>query len=338
MNVLNKVRTEFDNWVGSAETTGMLDFNSVSNSEGILILDFCGDKVTITVPDDYPEGEFYVDCEAHPTLSEKVNDHVMGKKISATQLFQFIADKIVEMDLLGTGDNDGGDGSDDDFVGVEDIEQEDTVDPYLKEEKIEKMWDAVDAKYQKQTFVHESSSEATRRLISDVKALLRADSGKNGFTATPININGAENLYVWEVRLFDFEGELGKDMKKYENISGKNYVELKIQFSKDYPFMPPFVRVIEPRFMFRTGNVTLGGAICMEMLTLTGWRAINSIESIIMTVRSQIGSKESGGRLDFSTTSSGYTEQEAWTAFYRAAETHRWNTKGLGPQMFPKFS
>jgi len=335
VSVLNKVRNEFDTWVASAETTGMLDFNSISNSEGILILDFCGDKITITVPDDYPDGEFYVDCQTHPKLSEKVNDYIMGKKVTAAQLFQFIADKIVELDLLGTGDD--GDGSDD-FVGVADIEQEETIDPYLKPEVVEKVWDAVDAKYQKQTFVHETSSEATRRLISDVKALMRSDSVKNGFTATPININGSENLYVWEVRLFDFEGELGKDMKKYEQISGRNYVELKIQFSKDYPFMPPFVRVIEPRFMFRTGNVTLGGAICMEMLTLTGWRAINSIESIIMTVRSQIGSKESGGRLDFSHTSSGYTEQEAWTAFYRAAETHGWNTKGLGPQMFPKFT
>lgn len=63
----------------------------------------------------------------------------------------------------------------------------------------EKVWDEVDAKYQKQTFVHETSSEATRRLISDVKALMRSNSKKNGFTATPINVNGAENLYVWEV-------------------------------------------------------------------------------------------------------------------------------------------
>jgi len=126
-------------------------------------------------------------------------------------------------------------------------------------------------------------------------------------------------------------------MKKYESKSGKNYVELRIQFSKDYPFIPPFVRVIEPRFMFRTGNVTLGGAICMEMLTLTGWRAVNSIESIIMTVRAQIGSTEAGGRLDFNAPSSGYTESEAWDAFYRAAQNHGWNTKGLGPQMFPKF-
>ena len=78
-----------------------------------------------------------------------------------------------------------------------------------------------------------------------------------------------------------------------------------------------------------------------------------------MTVRAQIGSVESGGRLDFSASTSGtkrlilykdhfninhiiyfkgYNEQEAWTAFYRAAQTHGWDVKGLGPQMFPKFS
>jgi hypothetical protein len=34
----------------------------------LVILDFCGEKITITVPDDYPEGEFYVDCQAHPAL------------------------------------------------------------------------------------------------------------------------------------------------------------------------------------------------------------------------------------------------------------------------------
>jgi len=203
------------------------------------------------------------------------------------------------------------------------------------QKKKEKMWDEADAKYQKQSLlvVPTASAEATRRLVADVKALMRSNSKQNGFTASPMIVGDSENLYVWEVRLFDFEGDLGKDMKQYEKQSGKNYIELRIQFSGEYPYMPPFVRVIEPRFKFRTGNVTLGGAICMEMLTLTGWRAVNSIESIIMTVRSQIGSTESGGRLDF-TAGAAYTEQEAWQAFYRAAENHGWSTKGFGPQLF----
>ena len=50
----------------------MLEFHSISKSEGILVLEFGNSKITITVPDDYPNGEFYVDCEKHQNLSEKV--------------------------------------------------------------------------------------------------------------------------------------------------------------------------------------------------------------------------------------------------------------------------
>lgn len=50
----------------------------------------------------------------------------MGKTISATTLFQFMADKIVEMDLLGTGNDDDGD----DFGCVADGEADEGIDPY----------------------------------------------------------------------------------------------------------------------------------------------------------------------------------------------------------------
>lgn len=67
--------------------------------------------------------------------SEKVNDHVMGKTLSAAALFQFIADKIVEMDLLGTGDDDGGD---DGFAVVEGMDDgAEEIDPYAIKEGIE---------------------------------------------------------------------------------------------------------------------------------------------------------------------------------------------------------
>jgi hypothetical protein len=38
MSVLDKVRKEFESWVADAETTGMLDFSSMSKSEGICML------------------------------------------------------------------------------------------------------------------------------------------------------------------------------------------------------------------------------------------------------------------------------------------------------------
>lgn len=73
-------------------------------------------------------------------------------------------------------------------------------------------------------------------------------------------------------------------------------IEMEMQFPKEYPMFPPFVRVIRPRFKFLTGknhdfvtdsnkhmishkgHVTIGGSICMEMLTRSGWSPSNDIE------------------------------------------------------------
>jgi len=93
---------------------------------------------------------------------------------------------------------------------------------------------------------------------------------------------------------------------------------------------------VEPVFQFRTGHVTLGGAICMELLTNSGWKPFNDIEQIIVQIRAEIGSLDGGARLDLNQSSSAYSESGAWEAFYRAASNHGWDTKDLGPQMFPK--
>jgi ubiquitin-conjugating enzyme E2 Q len=62
-------------------------------------------------------------------------------------------------------------------------------------------------------------------------------------------------------------------------------VELEMSFPDQYPFEPPFVRVVRPRFKRQTGFV-MNGALCMELLTKDGWNPINDIESVIVSVRS----------------------------------------------------
>lgn len=54
---------------------------------------------------------------------------------------------------------------------------------------------------------------------------------------------------------------------------------------QQYPFEPPFVRVVRPRFKRQTGFV-MNGALCMELLTNEGWNPINDIESVIVSIRS----------------------------------------------------
>ena len=55
-------------------------------------------------------------------------------------------------------------------------------------------------------------------------------------------------------------------------------IELEMTFPNEYPMKPPFVRVVRPRFKFLTGHITIGGSICMEVLTSSGWSPSNDIE------------------------------------------------------------
>ena len=59
-------------------------------------------------------------------------------------------------------------------------------------------------------------------------------------------------------------------------------IELSINFASDYPFRPPFVRVISP--VIQKGYVLSGGAICLELLTEEGWSSAYSMESVIMQI------------------------------------------------------
>lgn len=117
---------------------------------------------------------------------------------------------------------------------------------------------------------------ATRRLQSDFRELLKVQettpSHELGWYVDPAKF---DNVYQWIVELHSFEmfneGKkvlpLVTDMKKNKVTS----IVLELRFPGSYPMGPPFVRVIRPRFLpFQKGgggNVTAGGALCMELLT-----------------------------------------------------------------------
>jgi len=171
-------------------------------------------------------------------------------------------------------------------------------------------------------FTGDGSKAATERLIKDLNQIMKGEGEKFGYSAEPVE----DNLYLWEVHLFGFEKGTGleKDLKEWskKNSSKQDFVKLSVKFPKDYPFTPPFVRVISPRFKFHTGHVTVGGSICMELLTTSGWRPINDIESILVQIRAEM--VEGGARLDFANTAE-YSEYEAQEAFTRVAQQHGWN-------------
>ena len=95
-----------------------------------------------------------------------------------------------------------------------------------------------------------------------------------------------------------------------------------VKFPQNYPFSPPFLRIISPRFKYLTGHVTSAGAICMQVLTEKHWAPACSMESLFTTVRSEI--MEGGGRLDPSKLHIPYSEHEAHKSFVRVSVGHGW--------------
>ncbi|KAL2436489.1 hypothetical protein ABEF95_011156 [Exophiala dermatitidis] len=139
------------------------------------------------------------------------------------------------------------------------------------------------------------------------------------------------NMYQWIVELHSFPLTLplAQDMKE----NGISSIVLEMRFSNQFPFSPPFIRVVKPRFLpFAQGgggNVTEGGAMCMEVLTNNGWSAAQSIESLLLQVRLAICDEERPARLlkNAGTSTQGqdtYGIGEAIIAYKRACLSHGW--------------
>lgn len=123
-------------------------------------------------------------------------------------------------------------------------------------------------------------SGGKRRLASDLYKIMMSDTVDAGFK---LETKSEDSMDKWIIKLFKFDEDsnLHKDML----VLGIDHIELEMSFPDQYPFEPPFVRVVRPRFKRQTGFV-MNGALCMELLTKDGWNPVNDIESVIVSIRS----------------------------------------------------
>lgn len=178
----------------------------------------------------------------------------------------------------------------------------------------------------------DASSSASSSLLKAFNVLLKTQR------TTPahelgwfINPEELDNMYQWIIELHSFAQDLplAQDMK----AAGLTSVVLEMRFTNVWPFAPPFVRVIKPRFLpFAQGgggHVLEGGAVCMELLTNSGWSAVSSIESVLLQVRLAMSERERPARLAtenrYGSGRGGvYGAGEAMAAYERACRSHGW--------------
>jgi len=165
------------------------------------------------------------------------------------------------------------------------------------------------------------AGNANKRLMQDIIKIMSNDTTNLGFGIEQIN---PDRFDQWQVKLFGFDkdSQLQKDLECLQKQGHSNSVELEMSFEDaTYPFSPPFIRVVRPRFAFHTGHVTIGGSICMELLTKSGWRPTNDIESVLIQIRAEMIAGDA--RLDLANNRP-YSLQEAKSAFTRVAAQHGW--------------
>ncbi|KAJ8395246.1 hypothetical protein AAFF_G00034480 [Aldrovandia affinis] len=111
----------------------------------------------------------------------------------------------------------------------------------------------------------------TRRLMKELQEIRRL--GDNFITVELAD----DNLFDWNVKLHqvDKDSALWQDMKE----TNTEYILLNVSFPDNFPFSPPFMRVLSPRL--ENGYVLDGGAICMELLTPRGWSSAYTVEAVM---------------------------------------------------------
>ena len=173
-----------------------------------------------------------------------------------------------------------------------------------------------------------ATTPATKVLQQHLNATLKVQERESladlGWYVDP---NLISTVYQWIVELHTFDPSLplAQDLKK-QNLKS---VVLELRFPPAYPMAPPFVRVIRPRFLEWSngggGHVTAGGAMCMELLTNSGWLPTASIESVLLQVRMAITNTEPRpARLAHVSGRRDYRVGEAVEAYKRACITHGW--------------
>lgn len=164
-----------------------------------------------------------------------------------------------------------------------------------------------------------------RRLMKEFKDLQKLQNSRPDpvFTVELVD----DNLFEWHVRIYklDPESDLGNDMKEL----GISYILLHLIFPENFPFAPPFMRVISPRI--EKGFVMEGGAICMELLTPRGWASAYTVEAVIMQFAASVVKGQ--GRIQRKTKGSKvFSKRSAEESFRSLVKTHEkygWVTPSL---------
>ncbi|KAF6738938.1 Ubiquitin-conjugating enzyme E2 Q2 [Oryzias melastigma] len=164
------------------------------------------------------------------------------------------------------------------------------------------------------------SVQASDRLMKELREIYRSQSYKTGIYSVEL-VN--DSLYEWHVKLrtVDPDSPLHSDLQVLKEKEGVDYILLNFSYKDNFPFDPPFVRVVAP--VLSGGYVLGGGALCMELLTKQGWSSAYSIESVIMQINATL--VKGKARVQFGANKNQYSLARAQQSYKSLVQIHEKN-------------
>uniref|UniRef100_A0A3Q3E5D8 E2 ubiquitin-conjugating enzyme n=1 Tax=Hippocampus comes TaxID=109280 RepID=A0A3Q3E5D8_HIPCM len=164
------------------------------------------------------------------------------------------------------------------------------------------------------------SVQASDRLMKELREIYRSQSYKTGIYSVEL-VN--DSLYDWHVKLrtVDPDSQLHSDLQVLKEKEGVDYILLNFSYKDNFPFDPPFVRVVAP--VLSGGYVLGGGALCMELLTKQGWSSAYSIESVIMQINATL--VKGKARVQFGANKNQYNLARAQQSYKSLVQIHEKN-------------
>uniref|UniRef100_A0A6Q2Y1Z1 E2 ubiquitin-conjugating enzyme n=1 Tax=Esox lucius TaxID=8010 RepID=A0A6Q2Y1Z1_ESOLU len=164
------------------------------------------------------------------------------------------------------------------------------------------------------------SVQASDRLMKELREIYRSQSYKTGIYSVEL-VN--DSLYEWHVKIrtVDPDSPLHSDLQVLKEKEGVDYILLSFSYKDNFPFDPPFVRVVSP--VLSGGYVLGGGALCMELLTKQGWSSAYSIESVIMQINATL--VKGKARVQFGANKNQYNLARAQQSYKSLVQIHEKN-------------
>uniref|UniRef100_A0A8C5HFJ2 E2 ubiquitin-conjugating enzyme n=1 Tax=Gouania willdenowi TaxID=441366 RepID=A0A8C5HFJ2_GOUWI len=274
-----------------------------------------GDKLLIihcNITESYPSTPpiWFVDSD-DPSLAqvlERLEDHGTEEVTSEEEEEEEMGEDIEDLDHYEMKEEEPVDGkkSEDDGIEKENLA---ILEKIRKNQRQDHLNGAVSG-----------SVQASDRLMKELREIYRSQSYKTGIYSVEL-VN--DSLYEWHVKLrtVDPDSPLHSDLQVLKEKEGMDYILLNFSYKDNFPFDPPFVRVVSP--VLSGGYVLGGGALCMELLTKQGWSSAYSIESVIMQINATL--VKGKARVQFGANKNQYNLARAQQSYKSLVQIHEKN-------------